>query len=113
MKIDPSNASNVQVSNNSLKKGEKNREKKSYSSDEIRKKVNDHFGNKTAATPKATVASPPPPSTAQVDQILLNNDPKNPETIKKLREALESGVVNFNGSERRILEKIIQPENKI
>jgi transposase len=76
--------------------------KKNLSANEIRSKVQEHFkGLSITGDPKKQ-------DPEKIKEILSENDPKNPATIKKLKNALEDGTINFSLREREILEKIIK-----
>ena len=94
-------------------KGEK-RGKPYVSPDEIRRKVREHFGRADSKVEISQKAKSMASKKEKVDETpkapgaIMGNDPNDSITHSKLKDALQSGMVNFSDREKTVLSKILQ-----
>ncbi len=88
---------------------EPSRGKKNLSADEIRAKIQAHNAPKKAPATKVELSEHVKQKVEIKDTIgdLHNNDPSNPETVGRLKDALSMDLVNFSPKEREVLDQIL------
>lgn len=113
-----SNTDNMNFSE--LKKSSNHKDKAKLSRNEIRKKIQEHFGEgaikkvdisskKSKELQKKEMTERGSKLKGESDIKLDNpNNPNNPVTIEKLKSILEANSFHFNSKEREVLSKILQ-----